>query len=285
MEKTQGIRLIACDMDGTLLNDKKQFPPDLGEIVAELNRRGVRFTTASGRSYASQIQSFTKLLGKETAEKMDYICDNGAFIVEGGKVVTIHEMDWGFLRELLKACEGVEDIMILFCGVNGTYHLPYTPIFEQKAHSYYVNNVEVQDLANIDDVIFKVAICDLRGPENNVYKKLAPLFGETMSLQISGVEWVDVMNPGINKGVALKDLRDRLDIAFEETMAFGDFFNDVGLLENAGCSFVMANSHPEMFRKGRYVAKSNNECGVTDAIRRYVLDGEPFPEENPQFEP
>lgn len=284
MESKKSIRLIATDMDGTLLDDKKQFPPDLSEIVARLKEQGIHFTAASGRSYASQIQSFTQLLGKETAEKMDYICDNGAFIVEGGKVVTIHKMDWDFLRELLKACEGIPDIMILFCGVNGTYHLPYTPIFEKKAHSYYVNNVEVQDLSTVDDDIFKVAICDLRGPQNNIYPALAPLFGETMGLQISGPEWMDVMNPGINKGGALKDLQERLNVSFEETIAFGDFFNDIGLLENAGCSFVMANSHPDMLPKGRYVAKSNVEYGVTEAIRRYVLDGEPYPPENPLFE-
>jgi len=105
-----------------------------------------------------------------------------------------------------------------------------------------------------------------------------------MGLQISGPEWMDVMNPGINKGGALKDLQERLNVSFEETMAFGDFFNDIGLLENAGCSFVMANSHPDMLPKGRYVAKSNVEYGVTDAIRRYVLDGEPYPPENPLFE-
>jgi len=279
------IRLIATDMDGTLLDDKKQFPPDLCEVVAQLEQRDIRFTAASGRSYASLIQSFTQLLGKEAAEKMDYICDNGAFIVEGGKVACIHTIDWGFLRELIKAAKDIPDIMMLFCGVNGTYHLPYTPIFEKKAHSYYVNNVEVQDLSNIEDDIFKVAICDLRGPQNNVHPVLAPLFGETMGLQISGPEWMDVMNPGIDKGTALKALQQRLYISFEETMAFGDFCNDIGLLENAGCSFAMANSHPDVLKKGRFLAKRNSEYGVTDAIRRYVLSGEPFPEENPLFTP
>ena len=54
-------------------------------------------------------------------------------------------------------------------------------------------------------------------------------------------------------------------------MAFGDYFNDVELLQNAGCSFVMKNAHPDMRRYGKYTAESNNDEGVTKAIKQYVL--------------
>ena len=282
--KTQ-IRLVASDLDGTLLNDQKQFPPDFSEVLRALERKKIRFAAASGRSYATLRDDFTRAAGEDTAGKMDYICDNGAFIVEGGKIACVHTMDKRLLRELIAVSQDVPDVLLLLCGMRGTYHLPYTPVFAEKARSYEINHREVEDLSRVEDDIFKVAICDLRGPEKNIFPVLAPLFRKSFELQISGPLWMDVMNPGVDKGSALKTLQQHHGISREETVAFGDFCNDIGLLKNAGYSFAMANAHPEVFRWGRYLAESNNACGVTAALRRYVLNEEPWPKENPLFCP
>ena len=77
-------------------------------------------------------------------------------------------------------------------------------------------------------------------------------------------------NKGIDKGNALKLFREKYDIAFEETMAFGDFFNDVGMLKNAYYSFVMENASDEMKKYGRFIAKKNTENGVIEEIKKYI---------------
>ena len=74
------IRLIATDLDGTLLNDQKQLPPDFFSILQALNERNIRFVAASGRSRQALSYVFGKAL-----EHMTLICDNGAFWVEEGK--------------------------------------------------------------------------------------------------------------------------------------------------------------------------------------------------------
>lgn len=284
MDTISQVRLVVSDMDGTLLDDAKRFPPDFKDVVEALNEKGIRFTAASGRSFATLRNDFARVLGEETANKMDYICDNGAFVVANGKPTDIHFIDRQVVNEVVLASRNVPDITMLLCGMNGSYHLPYTPVFEAAAESYHINNREVDDLTKVNDDIFKIAICDLRGPENNIFPVLNPLFGDRYALQISGPQWMDIMNPGVDKGTALVALQQRLGISRDETMAFGDFCNDIGLLKNARYSFAMANSHPDVLLCGRYVAANNNEYGVTVTARRLLLEGRSLPEENPAFQ-
>lgn len=278
------VRLVASDMDGTLLDDQKRFPPDFAQIIGALREKGIRFAAASGRSYATLRHDFSLVLGEKTAGRMDYICDNGAFVVEDGRPVDIHVMDRGTLREIILVCQRLPEVALLLCGIHGTYHLPYSPAFYGKFNAYQINHREVEVLTDVEDDIFKVAVCDLKGPENNVYPVLERQLGGRVELQVSGRLWMDVMNPGVGKGAALGMLQRRLGITSAQTMAFGDFCNDIGLLERAEYSFAMANAHPQALCKGRYLAGSNNEHGVTVALRRFLLEGAVLEGENPAFE-
>ena len=90
-------------------------------------------------------------------------------------------------------------------------------------------------------------------------------------MAVSGDHWMDIMNQGVNKGSALQKLQKKLGITPEETMAFGDYYNDVEMLQQAAYSFVMENANPDLRPFGRYLAKSNREYGVAQAIRQYAL--------------
>ena len=71
------IKLIASDMDGTLLNDRKELPGDFFEVFDELERRGIKFTVASGRSF----DAVAHLFPEEYRTRLDFICDNGANVI------------------------------------------------------------------------------------------------------------------------------------------------------------------------------------------------------------
>jgi len=84
---------------------------------------------------------------------------------------------------------------------------------------------------------------------------------------VSGERWVDVMNPVADKGLALRHVQETLGVTREQTMAFGDYFNDVGLLDASAWSFAMDNAHPEVRAHARFVAPSNTANGVVRTIR------------------
>ena len=261
------IKLIASDMDGSLLDENKKLPKEFFDTLNRLKEKGVAFVVASGRSFVTLYQDF-----RPNSDSLDYICDNGAFVVVNSGITNIDVIKRESLHALLTACSKIQNSQIILCGVKGTYHLNIGKEFNNNIRSYYINVKIVESLFDVYDDIFKIAICDLNGPENNSYKILKEQFGNDLELQISGSVWMDIMNKGVSKGVALKKIQQNLGVTFEETMAFGDFYNDIELLKNAKYSFVMTNANEDMFQYGNYRAKSNAEHGVIKAIEEYVLN-------------
>ncbi len=270
------IKLIVSDMDGTLFTDDKRFPPDFFEILAQLHEKGIHFVAGSGRSYPAQKQSFAAV-----ADKMDFICDNGAYIVENGKLTFLATMPRDAVVSMANAAQAIgENIFPILCGVKNTYlhTIPQALAQQGGIQTYYAHAVTCDDFSQIDDDIFKIAICDLQDAGTHLYPPLQAQFGESFGVAHSGLHWVDIMQKGINKGSAVRNIQKRLGITPQETMVFGDFYNDVEMLACAQYSFIMENADPDMFQYGNYRAPSNEDYGVATVIRRHVLENIPFSE-------
>lgn len=260
------IKLIATDMDGTLLDENKKLPAGFYSLLNRLREKGVAFVIASGRSYVTLYENF-----RPHSDSLDFICDNGAFVVVDGGITSLNIIDPNRVRDIILACREIEDVNLLLCGVKGTYHMSFGADFDAQVKSYYINRKVMTNLLDVRDDIFKIAICDLKGPQNNSFPILSRQFGEDCALQISGSFWMDVMNKGVNKGAALEKIQQTLGVSRDETMAFGDFYNDIELLQSAKYSFVMENANEDMFQYGNFKAKSNKEYGVLQAIEDVVF--------------
>ena len=127
----------------------------------------------------------------------------------------------------------------------------------------------LDDVLKYDDDVNKVAIFDFGDAESGVYQDLQGKVDE-YSVVVSAKQWVDVMNPSADKGNAVRALQEELGVTREQTVAFGDFLNDVEMLEAAGMSFAMANSHPGVFDVSRFVAPANTEGGVITVLRHLL---------------
>jgi len=263
------IKLVVSDMDGSLLNDKKEFPPHVWEDLHALEEKGITFAAASGRSYPKQRADF-----KDGPESMWFICDNGACVIHRDEVLFTDCIDREGVKELARALDEIDDIMPVFCGVKGAWHKPCPEHYKKYLTSYYISEIIIQDAEEIDDDILKIAICDLKGSAAHSYPALFPQFGERYHLVVSGPIWMDIMNPSVNKGRALQFVQQKLGVSKAETMAFGDYYNDVELLLNAGESYVMENANDDMKPYGSHIAPPNNEWGVMQVLHREFLDRE-----------
>lgn len=260
------IKLIVSDMDGTLLDNNGKLPKDFFEVLAELNKRNIKFIVASGRPYNTLNENF-----KPISDELYFICDNGAFIVENGKICSVSIIDKEKIRAVVQAASNIPNVHVLLCGVKSAYHMDIPDVFINEIRKYYVNTTIVTDLSDIDDDIFKITICDPLLSFENSFKVLDPLFKNDLLVVPSGNHWVDITNLDITKGAALEQIQKRDNITSDETMVFGDYFNDVSMLSKAHYSFIMENAIDEMKQYGNYIAKSNMENGVMEAIREYVL--------------
>ena len=264
------IKLIASDMDGTLLDDNKQLPADFFEVIDRLNEAGIRFTIASGRTFAAVEHLFPE----EYLTKIDFICDNGACVYHKGKPVYIKALERSTFEELLAACEQIGGLRVIVCAEGGSYHLKYDEQFDAEVAKFYKNHQTCTDLYSIKDTIFKLAVCDYAGSMERAKPAIDGIFGDRLNVQVSGKIWMDVMASGVSKGTALKALAEQVGAEREEIMAFGDYFNDMDMLMSAGLSFAMENGHPNVKKACRYTAPSNNDGGVTKAIRKYAFGEE-----------
>ncbi|WP_418852393.1 HAD family hydrolase [Ruminococcus sp.] len=259
------IKLIATDMDGTLLDDNKQLPKNFDNIVKRLFNKNIRFVISSGRSYCTLKKQFSEYL-----DDMTFICDNGAYVVDKGKLLSVSVLPKETVKEVVRFCRE-HDLMVLLCGRNGTWNNAKNESQNKEVRSYYVNQVKMEDLTLVDDDIFKIAVFEESGIENDGYSKLKERFGENFNVQLSGKYWTDIMNKGVTKGTALRIIENRIGVRYEETMAFGDYLNDVDMLNNSYYSFAMSNAHESIKKVANFMTGSNNDNSVMKEIEKHCL--------------
>lgn len=262
------IRLVVTDMDGTLLDDDKRIPEGLWPMLAELRRRGVLFSPASGRQYATLARQFA-----EVADGMVFIAENGTYVVRDGVELSSDPLDGQVVASLARTvrrlvADGV-DVGAVVCGKRSAYVERADEAFLAEVRRYYVEHRIVEDVTAVDDEVIKVALFDF-GPAERTTAPALAAFGGTHQVVVSGEHWVDVMNRTANKGTALRALQRELGITPAQTMVFGDYLNDLEMLDAADWSFAMAGAHPEVVRRARHLAPSNNDNGVLRTIARVL---------------
>lgn len=262
------IRLVVTDMDGTLLDDAKRIPAGLWPVLAELRRRDVLFSPASGRQYATLAEQFA---GND--EGMVFIAENGTYVVRDGVELSSDPLEPSTVTRLVAAARDFAargaDVGAVVCGKRSAYVERTDEAFLAEVRKYYVRHRVVTDASAVDDDIIKVAFFDFGPAERTVAPALAPFTG-THQVVVSGEHWVDVMSRTANKGAALRRLQRDLGITPAQTLVFGDYLNDLEMLDAAEWSFAMANAHPEVIGRARHLAPSNNDNGVLRTIARLL---------------
>jgi len=267
------LRLIAVDMDGTLLDGDGRIPEALWPLLERLHAAGIRFAPASGRQLATLQRAFAEHL-----DHMVFIAENGAYVVEGDTEISSDAMDPAFTASLVArlralAAEG-RDLGVVVCGKRSAYIERTDAEFLAEAEKYYARLEAVPDLLAVDDQILKVAVFDFEDAAAT-----APALEDlraTHQVVVSGEHWIDVMNQGVDKGAALRRLQAATGITPAQTAVFGDYLNDLEMMDAASLSFAMANAHPEVAARARFRAPSNLDHGVITTIEK-LLDGVPDP--------
>lgn len=258
------IWLIATDMDGSLLDERGRVPASLWPVLDELDRRGIAFCPASGRQYANLREQF----GERGADLV-YIAENGAYVAQHGVELSsdpLPETEVPLVVQRVRdlAAAG-RDVGMVLCGKRAGYIERGDGAFTEHAARHYAWLQQVDDLTTVDDVVLKVAVFDF----GSVEEVTAPAFADLpdrLRVVVSGHHWLDVMSTDADKGHALRRVQERLGATAEQTMVFGDYLNDVGMIDAATWSFAMDNAHPDVRARARFVAPANSRDGVVRTI-------------------
>lgn len=218
------IRLIAFDMDGTVLNDEKKILKETKEALEQAARAGIEIVPATGRPFCGISDEIYRLDGvryvlttkrkRDLLPRMRLTKEIRDYILSSRQVV---ESQVDYLRE---RGEDVEKLTINFAYNENGHRIDYDAVWEVLKKYPDVNAVS------------------------------------------GGMKNIEVTKKGVSKASGLLYLGKKLGIAPEEMMVFGDSGNDLDMIKMAGIGVAMANAEPEVLKAADFVTKSNNENGV-----------------------
>lgn len=256
-----GIKLIATDMDGTLLDSKKEIPDGFFDFIKEHNN--TKFVIASGRQYYALKRDFGPV-----HENLIYIAENGALIFNHDEIIYYDEIAKDDVLYCLDLINKMPYAKAVPCGAKSAY-IENPDDHEWKTCSMFCEKLIKTDnikKAIEDDIIVKIAIY-YRNADAEKHTSDFDGLPDHIKSVLSGVSWIDISTAKASKGSAMKAIQDKYQIRAEECMAFGDYFNDVELLQACAESYCMENGHKDMFQYAKYVAPSNDDDGVMKILR------------------
>lgn len=236
------IRLIASDIDGTLMSDEKPYiPPALFPLIRKLKQRGILFAACSGRQYSNIRRLFAPV-----ADDIAYICENGSLVVWQNTIVARETVDRTIGQALLRKILAQPESEALLSGIHTCYIQPKDNSYISHMREYVGNDTTVvPDICAVDEPFLKISLYRKRGVDH----ALAAQFTEFAPYLIPVVgrsSWMDFLRKNCDKGTALDALCTHLHIKQEECIAFGDNENDLPLAGHAGRLYAMAGGDPKL---------------------------------------
>lgn len=251
------VKLVVTDMDGTLLNTKGEVSDRFFNQFQELKKRNIHFVAASGRQYQSILHKLHSI-----KNDISIIAENGGLMHHNNKTNILLELTYKDVIKSIEILRQIQNSYIVLCGRKAAYIETKDSQFISKFSEYYSAYKVVDDLTKVTtDNFLKIAVYHFESSETKVLPHISEIINE-FQVTVSGQNWLDISNKNANKGYALNMLQKQLGIEKKETMVFGDYNNDLQMLELAHFSYAMQNAHPDVKKIANFETKSNNEQGV-----------------------
>ena len=251
-------------MDGTLLNSKHEVSDRFFEIYKELTKKNILFVAASGRQYRSMVDKLESI-----KDDIIIIAENGALVKQRDEVLLTTPISQAQVNRILDIVDPLKNVHPVLCGQNNAYVNGKSDSFLAMLQEYYSDFSVVGDQSSVEEEVLKIAIYHFENSEKHIYPAVRHL-EDSMKVKVSGTHWVDVSHQNAHKGYALKKLMDQHQIAADELMVFGDYNNDLEMLQLSNFSFAMANAHPNVLEVAKYTTLSNNEFGVEAVLEKLL---------------
>lgn len=277
---TRAIRLLAIDLDGTLLNSQFEVSARDRDAVVAAARLGVEIVLITGRRYATACKMAAQLPVEATV-----ISSSGALIRDArGATLRRHLLPAAKARAVLEATHPAPGSALLLFDRNGKgevvtegldpAHEPIAGYFQRNQE--YLEPVVPLTAALTEDPIEVLFIGAVEAVRELAQRLARAPVAASVSVGLAeypqrDLSLLDVLDRGCHKGAALAWLAGQRSINREEVMAIGDNWNDREMLEFSGLPVLMANSSEELKRSGWAVTASNDENGVAAAIERFLL--------------
>lgn len=261
------IKLIITDLDGTFLNSQgdynREYYADIHRLMSE---QQIHFAVCTGK----QCDRVEELFNHHR-HQIWIVGDSATSIKFNGQYIYRSFIKNAYGQKIIHTLEQISDQhVIIACTADGAIIKKTLPNeLKNKVRGSYSNIIEVDKLSAITADFLKITVYDKSGHCPHTRQHLTP-YENDVYIVVSEDAWIDITEKGVHKGSTIQKLQAILDVDPYETMAFGDGYNDIELLEQAEYSFAMGNAFNATKAAANFVIGSNDENAVLHTIKRIL---------------
>jgi len=258
------IKLVLTDMDGTFLNNSGDFNRELFKDVKKvMEEKGVVFAPVTGK----QCERVEELFGDDVKDFW-ILGDSATRIKHNRKFVYESLLSNKLGLEIIRLLENISlEHTIIACTRNGAVIKDNIP--QEEAAVVRRSYAQVRQVPNLNEITEDFVKITVHDPGDRCFETREKLscFFESAYIVASEAAWIDITNVNVHKGTTVEHLQHLLNVTPDETMAFGDGYNDIELMERATYSFAVRNAVPELKDAANFITRSNEE----DAVMRTIM--------------
>ncbi len=265
-------RLVALDLDDTLLDENSKISERNRRAVAEAIDKGVRVTLATGRMLRS-----TAAYARELGIELPLITYHGALVkrLNHSQSCYYQPLEYQMAREVLEEAQkkGHHVNLYLDDRLLVKEHNRFTRFYAT------ISSVQIEAVGDLVKVIEefkkgppKLTVIDEEEAMEELISILEERYRESINLMLSRPFFLEITHPQATKGRALKMLAEEWGIKRAEVMAVGDSFNDLDMIQYAGMGVAVENARPQVKSAADHITLSHQEDGVAEVLEKYVLN-------------
>lgn len=279
------IKIIASDMDGTLLNSNHEITKENIMAIREANKKGVKFIIVTGRQYGD-----VEYIAKEYGLECEYILMNGAeYRDASGNVIEAIDIDKNKVLEIIDIIQsnnmraelytdqGIYSINSKEEALKGVAYriqsFEKIQNFEEalekaRMHPIFTKLKYVENIDNFLQSNIKIRKIIAFYNDVDIIKKVKGILDDVSGLAVSSSFYdnIEVTDIKAQKGIILSKVAQKMNIKKEEVIVLGDSFNDFSMFSEFPISFAMGNAIPEIKEIAKYITETNDNSGVAAAI-------------------
>lgn len=265
------IKMIVCDMDGTLLNNQNQITSYTAEVLKKIQEKGILLTIASGRSHYMMKEYY------EQINMRGYMVGVNGIELFSFKDQSLEKFETISYHDIFKLCEVIfrlncvpilmYDDRTLVIGDNDYESALLLTRNLIKKYSGALPNIQMKMLNEIPGLSIN-KMCTVVPEEKieDIVRQLNLSLSGNISLMLGGKDWIEIMPKHIDKSVRIQQIMEKENISGDELMVFGDSQNDIGMLKLTKNSYAMLNASDEVKECAYHIARNHNHDGVAREI-------------------
>lgn len=252
------IKLIACDLDRTLLRDDKSLSPYTRSVLKRCRERGILFFAATARPPRA-LEQWIKNLSYDGA-----LCHNGGVTVFQDKIIWEQGIEPDMALELLQRLQREFPDATISAEIGGELYANFDPGTIWNGIAYHFT-----DFSSLPNKPAEKLLIGYHSPEQ--VDAVMACLPKSLYCQVSDDKIIMIQPKGVEKGAALKGICETLEIPLAQTVAFGDDWNDISLLSAAGIGVAVENALPEVKAAADEICASNEEDGPAHWLEQHLL--------------